>query len=432
MDLSVVKNCKMVVGFSGGPDSTFLMYELIKLQKKQKFEILAVHINYQTRKESNGDEKFCKEFCESKKIRFFSTRVSLKNKSNFEENAREVRYDFFKRIANENNAKFIATGHNLDDSIETVFLNLTRGCGINGLTGIKSHDEFIRPILHLSKKEILNSLKKRKIKFRVDNSNKKEIYSRNKLRLKIMPVLEEINPKFKETFSSNIERFKKYEKWLNENVEKWIANNAKIEANKITILTNKFKQVDGFLKEQILIHIYSKINKSSKNLNEKNLISTLEFIEKGKNGFVKFGSIKVLKEYQKCIFEVEVKKGAALRAAPPSFSAKKIKLNDLQFNIKNLPKNKIVLSSKLNPKLIHIRFWQNGDKWTPLGFKGTKKLQDYFTDKKIPKAQRNEIPILIYKNEIIAVGQMICEKYKINEKSSSVLLITLAKKQFKR
>ncbi len=171
----IAKNNKVLIAFSGGPDSVFLFHLLIKYRRKFKIDLGAVHINHKLRgKDSDGDESFCKEFCDKFSIPIYLIRRDVKKyakkkKMSLEEAGREIRYSEFVKIARANKYTKIATGHNCDDNAETVFLNLIKGTGIKGLAGIPvQRENIIRPMLILTKNEILDYLNINNIEFRID------------------------------------------------------------------------------------------------------------------------------------------------------------------------------------------------------------------------------------------------------------------------
>ncbi|MGA7836827.1 MAG: tRNA lysidine(34) synthetase TilS, partial [Ignavibacteriaceae bacterium] len=207
---------KILIALSGGPDSVFLFHFLLKFRKRFQIDLAAAHINHKLRgKNSDADEKFCKDLCEQNDIQFFSTRKDVKKiaaakKISLEEAGREIRYSEFKRIAVQNNFSKIATAHNCSDNAETVFFNLIKGTGLKGLSGIPiKRENIIRPVLVLTKNEILEYLSKKKLKFRMDESNLESEFERNFIRNEIFPLIKEkLNPAFEEKIFHNSEILK--------------------------------------------------------------------------------------------------------------------------------------------------------------------------------------------------------------------------------
>ncbi|MEW6088818.1 MAG: tRNA lysidine(34) synthetase TilS [bacterium] len=197
----IKKNDRIVIGLSGGPDSTALAILLNKLRNKNNLSLFLVHINYHLRgKDSDKDENFCRNMARKLELPFYLLPVNkniLENSNNsLQDTARELRLEFFLKIAQKHNVNKIALAHQADDQAETVLFNFLRGSGKQGLSGIPVKRPLtkkivlVHPMLSISRKDILSFLKKEKITFRVDASNKKIIYMRNKIRLKLIPFLE--------------------------------------------------------------------------------------------------------------------------------------------------------------------------------------------------------------------------------------------------
>ncbi|MCM1299236.1 MAG: tRNA lysidine(34) synthetase TilS [Firmicutes bacterium] len=190
---------RIVVGLSGGADSVTLLHGLKRLEKELGIELYACHINHNLRgRESDGDQAFAQQLCESLgvDIRVFSVDVTgeLKKHQSTEEKARELRYDAFKKISESLNAK-VATAHNACDNSETVLLNILRGTGLKGLCGIPPKREYIiRPLLFCTREEIEGYICENGLKYVTDKTNLSTAYTRNKVRLEVMPRLTEINP----------------------------------------------------------------------------------------------------------------------------------------------------------------------------------------------------------------------------------------------
>lgn len=195
----------LVLGISGGPDSICLLEIFAKLQKKYNLQLILAHINYNLRgKESDLDQKLVENLAQKYGLELFILYPKI-NKKFSEESLRDIRYDFFEKIRKENKFDYIAVAHTLDDQVETFLMRLLRGAGLAGLSGIKFKSEkIIRPLLNVSKKEILEFLKKNKIRYRIDKTNKESIFFRNKIRNILIPLLEkEFNPKIKDLIFKN-------------------------------------------------------------------------------------------------------------------------------------------------------------------------------------------------------------------------------------
>jgi tRNA(Ile)-lysidine synthase len=198
-----IKGEKVAVACSGGPDSICLLDILLKLQDRLGISVIVCHFNHRLRGvDSDKDEKFILDFCQKRGIDCFVGRAPEKNLYKNEEQAREARYLFFKKIIEEGRAKKISFAHQLNDFAETIILRIIRGTGISGIRSIPAlREKFTRPLLHVSRKEIEDYLLKNNIQYRTDASNFDTTIPRNKIRHEIIPMLAEINPNITESLS---------------------------------------------------------------------------------------------------------------------------------------------------------------------------------------------------------------------------------------
>ncbi|MGZ3884008.1 MAG: tRNA lysidine(34) synthetase TilS, partial [Bacteroidia bacterium] len=204
------KKDKLLIAFSGGSDSVALAH----LLHSTGYSVSLAHCNFGLRgKESDGDEAFCRSFAKKAGLDFFSKRFDTtgfakENELSIQMAARQLRYDWFAELLSDKSFDYILTAHHANDNIETLLINLVRGTGINGLSGIPQQQQsVIRPLLHVTREDILNYIKKHKLSFRDDSSNDEVKYKRNFLRHEIIPRLKQLNPSLEATFEQNIKLF---------------------------------------------------------------------------------------------------------------------------------------------------------------------------------------------------------------------------------
>ncbi|MFC1651969.1 tRNA lysidine(34) synthetase TilS [Patescibacteria group bacterium] len=189
---------KLIIAVSGGPDSMCLLHILLKLQKKLDLTLIVAHVNYQLRKkDSDLDQKLVQDFCRQSNLTCFVKKVNdiTSSDSNLEAKLRKIRYDFFETVRKKQNADKIVIAHNQDDQIETILMRILRGTGLKGLKGMsEKRDKIVRPLLNVSRKEILDYCQKNKVEFRVDKSNYDKKFFRNQIRHQILPYLEKYSP----------------------------------------------------------------------------------------------------------------------------------------------------------------------------------------------------------------------------------------------
>ena len=205
---------KILLAASGGVDSMVLWQLFLSLG----YELVIAHCNFQLRgAESDGDEHFVREQAQRQHLPFHSISFdtlahAAATGSSVQMAARSLRYDWLEKLRVETACAHIATAHHLDDSIETVFLNFARGCGIQGLHGILPRQQsLIRPLLFATKREILSYAREQGLSFREDSSNQSSKYSRNLIRQQVIPALEKINPSFQRTAAENLRRLREAE-----------------------------------------------------------------------------------------------------------------------------------------------------------------------------------------------------------------------------
>jgi tRNA(Ile)-lysidine synthase len=261
------KNKKIVVAVSGGPDSMFLLLLLYKFSLKNKIDIIPIYINHhvRTKKEIKKDIEVINDFCKKINLQLIIEEIFPEKKD--ENTLRELRYKKLFEVAQRQNASIIATGHTKDDVVETFFINLLRGSGIKGLCSIPSlreekHDSrtiyILRPIIDITKDEIVKILSQQKINFVVDKTNLKILYRRNLLRNRIFPMFKNLNPNFKDNIISTIEHFKEINDFISQQIEKYLAE-VKINKNFVCIDLKKFLMYNNLIKKEILHKLLPKI-----------------------------------------------------------------------------------------------------------------------------------------------------------------------------
>ena len=212
---------RFLLAVSGGADSAVLSH----LFRVSGFEFQIAHVNYHFRGEdSNLDQKVVEDFCKKNNIKFHLKDVSEKEKSqmkSLQNWAREIRYNFFFNLLEKENLDFIITAHHLNDELETFIINLSRGSGIKGLSGIpKNENRILRPFLTFSKSEIYAFAEENNIDFREDKSNQKDDYLRNKIRNQIVPKMVEVFPNFLEQFSESLGYLDTVNQFFQEEIQK--------------------------------------------------------------------------------------------------------------------------------------------------------------------------------------------------------------------
>jgi len=297
------KNCTIVAAFSGGPDSVYLLEKLIELRKINKFKIIVAHFNHKLRgKDSEKDEKFAKKTAEKHKLTYESAGYDIKkfaktNKLNLEDACRQKRYEFLEKIRNKHKAKAVLTAHHLDDNIETFFINLLRGSGIQGLRSMQiKNGNILRPLLFISKKEILDYLKKKKFNYRIDKTNFEKAFLRNKIRLELIPVINDIQPKFRKTFLHTWKNINELNEFLDIEAESWLQKNYR---GILEFSRNEFTNLHSALQKKIIQKLFEKVHGSVIGLSKEQierLINHIRTLQTGKQAPFGKGYALILKK----------------------------------------------------------------------------------------------------------------------------------------
>lgn len=451
----IKKGDKVLVGVSGGPDSMALLHLLVDLRKEYNIELIVAHLDHMLRgKQSSADANFVEEIAIKLNIPFIIERGNVKaiassSKMSTEEAARETRYDFFQKAAEKVGATKIATAHNMDDQAETVLMRLVKGSGSLGLSGIpykrRLGDKWvIRPLLDVKRVDIEKYLKRHKIPSRLDASNLKTLYLRNKIRHILIPLLEkEFNRKIKENLNLIARSLSDEFNYLNTTARRLYKRFAVETMTAIEIDIKKLSRQHIALQRLIVREIICRLKGDLRRINYKHwqeVESMLYDVDKLNVDLP--GGLKVIKKHNRLIFS----KRGVTKERKSQFK-KTIKLNvpgevivpELNIKaraeiVKYIPKFKKGKSTKgleyINGDLIksplEIRTWREGDRMKPLGMKFYKKLHDIFVDEKVPREIRDRIPLILSGGKILwLVGVKLSEDYKIDKETKRGVKLTV-------
>lgn len=296
------KKSKIIIGVSGGPDSVCLLDILAKLKKKYALDLYIAHVNYGLRrKDSDNDQKFVEKLAQRYSLPLEIERPVIRNFSNLESQLREIRYEFFEKIRKKHAFDLVAVAHNLDDQVETFFLHLIRGAGLTGLSAMKfKNNLIIRPLLGISRREIIKYLKQNSIKYRTDKTNKESILTRNKVRNKLIPQIEaRFNSNIKKTIFDTTIAIAEDQSFLENIVEQYIKERPELRVKELLSLHPAiFRRV-----------LLAKIGKTKKNLKEieHSHIKEIEKIlksTKGKSQIIQLKGLKIIRKGDKVNMEM--------------------------------------------------------------------------------------------------------------------------------
>ncbi len=431
---------KILIGLSGGPDSVFVLHFFLKYSGKFNIKIAAVHIDHSLRGiESKMDAEFCNDLCKSWGIEFYSVKINTKSHAkkfhkSIEEAARDLRYEEFKNVAKLCNADLIVTGHNIDDNTETVLLNLFRGTGINGISGIPiKRGNIIRPILSVSKEEITNYLKISKIKYVIDRSNSNVDFRRNYLRKKIVPSLKK---NFNKSLDKVIFQSSKIMKDQSKILDFYISSAIKKIVNEtedgIIILISELREYPEESYGEIFKKVYERYFTGSFSYEKAEKLKTLinsrvgtkVILNKTIHSVRERGKLFIYKYASEKKISFTIKVGEKISIGKKTVKIGKIKNLPKKFN--SNPSVEYISGDGIGGKM-NLRPWKFGDKIQLLGMDGTKKISDVLTDLKIPPSERKKKYVLEYKKDIVwLVGYRINEKYKITNYTKNIIKLCLS------
>ena len=417
----------VIIGVSSGPDSMAL---LNMLKENLKCEIVCAHINHNIRKQSDEEEKYLKEYCKKNNIIFETMKIESYNKNNFENEAREKRYNFYETLLTKYNSHNLFLAHHGDDLIETVIMKIIRGSNLEGYAGIKTFSyldnyKIIRPLLNFTKDDILKYNKEKKIKYYIDSTNEDTKYTRNRYRKYLLPLLKKEDKNVHLKFLKYSNTLQEYDNYINYEIEKKIINI--YSHNRINIL--EINKEHEFIKKNIIFYILSKIyNNKSNIIKEKNIFDILKMTtDKKPNYTINLPNNYIArKEYNYIYIEKEI--------INKNNSYKKILQNknkiddiiiELVDNIDTDGNDVCRLNSNKIRMPLFLRNRQNGDFIEVKGLNGKKKIKDIFIDSKIPKNKRDNYPLLVDSNNtILWIPNIKKSKYNVKKNEFCDIILT--------
>lgn len=417
-----------LIAVSGGIDSVVLAH----LCEELHLDFAICHCNFQLRgKESEDDERFVKLLAHQFGKEFYVTAFNTQSyadehKLSIQLAARQLRYRWFYELLDKQAQKYVLTAHNTNDNLETFLINLTRGTGLDGFTGIPPvNDKSIRPLLDFSRDEIMMYAIKKGVEWREDRSNANVKYIRNKVRHQILPILKEINPNLLESFKNTLSNLNESQQIIkdkiaevsNEVLEKSSENFIKINIEILKTLSNprvylyavlneygftEWNDVNDLLEAQTGKQVFSQTHRLIKNRDHLLLTSIKDFQ-------------KSEKVYEISDIKVQLNEPVRLRF-------------ELTEQIKGINSHEIIVDKDLLKFPLKIRKWIHGDYFCPVGMKGTKKISQFFKDRKLSILQKENTWLLTNsENEILwVIGMRQDRRTAISESTKEKLKIILS------
>jgi tRNA(Ile)-lysidine synthase len=421
-NFSFLQDKKLLLAVSGGMDSMVLVH----LFQKLKLDFALAHCNFQLRAtESDGDENFVKEYAKQYNIACFITKFdtsdySQKNKLSTQVAARNLRYNWFNEIIAQENFDYIVTAHHADDVAETFMINLSRGTGLDGLTGIPSQNgNIIRPMLPFSRKEIENYVSENNLQWREDSSNASDKYLRNKIRHHVIPVFKEINESFLQSFQNTLEHLNQEQSLVNDAVQMVYKKVVSEENEQLKINISALLQYENYK-----AYLYQWLNKYGfsawediysliESQSGKQILSEKYILLKDRDFLILCR--KKTTDFEEIIIHSITEK--------PNFPLKLTLCN--QSDISNQLKNVIFVDENKIQFPLTIRKRREGDYFYPSGMQEKKKVSKYFKDEKFTLFQKQDTWILESNNQIVwIIGHRADERFKTENTTQTIIQIT--------
>jgi tRNA(Ile)-lysidine synthase len=447
----------LLVGVSGGPDSIALLSLLYRLAQSWRLTLTAIHCNYGLRgAESDGDESFVREFCQERHLSLVVHRpmlVKRRQRSSLQATARDARYDFMRQLAHEVGAVRIVVGHTANDQAETVLMWMLRGAGMAGLAGMPyvREDGIIRPLLASTREEVLTYLSHEGLTYRRDSSNEKPLYYRNRIRKDLLPVITRLAPASVRVLQRQADVVREDERYLElvtrdlvqklvspdfggvqrVNLQAFIELPVALQRRLVRTILRTYDEegrVSSLRVVESVRHVFLK-GKSGARLSLKQALVTLD------QGSVRFSSVG---GDHKEKTGLEQGKSESLPLLVPStvywartnqqIQVQRMARRDAEQGCVASSVQRVVFDADRCSEPFVVRSWQSGDRFSPQGMKGnSKKLQDFFTDRKIARHQREEIPLLVAPEGILwVVGMRQDERFVVRRGTTNCLVVSVS------
>lgn len=419
---------RVLLAVSGGIDSMVMAW----LFRESGTEHSIAHCNFSLRgAESDGDEEFVKSWAAANNIPFFSTRFdtlgyAATRKISVQMAARELRYGWFSSIILQEGFDALAVAHNLNDNVETFIINLLRGTGLTGLTGMKQHNgDVIRPLLFASREEISSFASENKIGYREDSSNVQLKYTRNRIRHTVMPVMEKVNPGMLDAITDTMRH---------------LASSSEIVDVYISKLAGELfrsygEEAEADIKSLISLtpvapHIYELFRRYG--ISPKQTEEVIALLRSDTGRFMFTSTHRLLNDRGKIIITPRNSQ------APEEYcfnTIDEMRISGLFSDIRlTRPSEEAIPASPLIASLdldlvtfpVTVRPWEPGDRFMPLGMKKMKKISDFLIDLKVPVSNKEKVLLLVSETGVIWVmGYRIDDRYRITDQTARVLALTL-------
>lgn len=445
---------RIIVAISGGPDSVALLSALHELAPTFALFLSAVHFNYGLRgQESEEDEAFVVHLCRRLHIPYVCeplrlTEVECKGRS-LQEAARDARYEALLRIRASIGAHKVALGHTRDDQAETILMGLLRGAGATGLSGMApARLPFIRPFLTIRRHDILAYLREQHLTFREDSTNAKPIYTRNRVRHEVLPLLRQFNPALVDVLARQADLLREDDRYLDEVADRHFVQIAQDAITGTCILKRpELLALPVALQRRVLRKAVQHSSGQLRGPSSSAVGLIIDQILRGRSGVrMTIGRVQVAREFNSIRFqrlndqqEMPTKPESRVLPVPSTVAwpatgqlvhAEYLELPCSEINVASLSPTQVMVDRDRFTADLHVRAWLPGDRFCPYGLEGRrKKLQDFFSDAKVPQSVRPRIPLIVAPEGIVWVaGYRIDHRFRVTATTTHLVRLTLISK----
>lgn len=432
----------VLVALSGGPDSVALLRLLLRLRTEQRLSLAAVYVNHRIRpRAARKEEEFCQKLCERYRIDLTIVAgdvpaLAKSSRTGLEETAREFRYGVFEQLAERDGHDRIALGHQIDDRVETVLFRLLRGTGRSGLAGIPAaRGKIIRPLYDLTRAEILTYLRRIKQSYCEDLSNRDLEFSRNYIRNRLLPeIRRRVNPRADSALLGLSEIVASEEQFLEPLVTKAVRKVVHVSpGGKLALDLPRFCGYDTWVRKRLLRRCLKALSARSLTAGRETIRRLDRLCEEDRKAMSVPGGLHAVKTDDRLVLYRKAARG--FRESLPPGKSVPLEYPRVRFRSRvsdggtelvraaRQSRSVTVDWDKVRPPLV-LRSIRPGDRFRPLGLRGSKKVSNYLTDRKVPRVLRDEVPLLCDRDGIIwLVGFEIADRVKIDKTTRKVLTV---------
>ena len=438
----IVPGDHICVAASGGLDSTALLHLLYLTRGQLGIHLSAIHVNHAVRgAESDKDEAFVRDLCARLNIPLTVRRLAGLTPDSSEQTMRDLRYREFDRLLAENPGAKIATGHHLDDQMETVLMRMARGSYVTGLKGIPvKRPGYIRPLLFARRCELRQFLTERKLSFRVDQTNRDPDKTRNRVRHILMPALREtFGPAFDAGFLKTIDHFARIDEFLTQHDKHWLEQNGRIRREEIAFSLNAFSGLPEWRQRRVIMYCIWLLNPLNSMLSAETLRGFRQFAAKARTGgrFYFPGGVEALLDRGTVLLSrassgtEELRKelfpGQVVSLKRNKIRAELVSFKDVVFS--NRKDEEYICGDRLRWPLA-IRHWQAGDYFFPLGVHGRQKISDFLINQKVNLREKKQTLVLLNGSDVVwLIGRRLDERYAVSESCQTVYRLKIEKEE---